>query len=249
MPTSYYYGHRKGRLASFSASSSDGNGPISPSSFIEDNEHQNQALPFAITLKLGPGGELGMSRVREHMLEQFENTHSKDQAQNDVQFSADTAQHRTLSALDLVSQVANIIRGLQERAAETEARARALAESALERLRQAETRINDAETARARRRHIGEARRAAAGDGTRIGARSGARRRCGKKARRCRAPAAQCRGAGDPSGKGRDPDRRRHSDSATRRAAKSDERPSDRRLKIEPRWGHASGGWVSKKVF
>jgi uncharacterized coiled-coil protein SlyX len=47
-------------------------------------------------------------------------------------------------------QVASIIRGLQERAAETEARARALAESALERLRQAETRINDAETARAR---------------------------------------------------------------------------------------------------
>jgi chromosome segregation ATPase len=91
-----------------------------------------------------------MNRVREHMLEQFENAPSVDHAQNVVQFSADTAQHRTSSALELVSQVASIIRGLQERAAETEARARSLAESALERLRQAETRINDAETARAR---------------------------------------------------------------------------------------------------
>jgi chromosome segregation ATPase len=84
------------------------------------------------------------------MLEQFENALSGDHAQNVVQFAADATQQRTSSALDLVSQVASIIRGLQERAAETEARARALAESALERLRQAETRINDAETARAR---------------------------------------------------------------------------------------------------
>jgi chromosome segregation ATPase len=91
-----------------------------------------------------------MDRVRKHMLEQFENALSGDQARNVVQFSADATQQRTSSALDLVSQVASIIRGLQERAAETEARARALAESALERLRQAETRINDAETARAR---------------------------------------------------------------------------------------------------
>jgi chromosome segregation ATPase len=83
------------------------------------------------------------------MLEQFENAPSGDHAQNVVQFSADTTQRRTSSALDLVSQVASVIRGLQERAAETEARARALAESAIERLRQAETRINVAETARA----------------------------------------------------------------------------------------------------
>jgi chromosome segregation ATPase len=85
-----------------------------------------------------------MSRLREHMLEQFENAPAGDP------FSAETTQQHASSALDLVSQVASIIRGLQERAAETEARARALAESALERLRQAETRTNDAETARAR---------------------------------------------------------------------------------------------------
>jgi chromosome segregation ATPase len=91
-----------------------------------------------------------MSRLREHMLEQFENAPAGDPTQNVVQFSADTTQQHTSSALDLVSQVASIIRELQERAADTEARARALAESAIERLRQAETRINDAETARAR---------------------------------------------------------------------------------------------------
>jgi hypothetical protein len=88
-------------------------------------------------------------RLREHMLEEFENAPSGDHAHNVVQFSADNTQQRTSSALDLVSQVASIIRALQVRAAETEARARALTESALERLRQAETRINDAETARA----------------------------------------------------------------------------------------------------
>jgi hypothetical protein len=64
-----------------------------------------------------------MNGLREHMLEQFENAPSGDHAQNVVQFSADATQQRTSSALDLVSQVASIIRGLQERAAETEARA------------------------------------------------------------------------------------------------------------------------------
>jgi chromosome segregation ATPase len=91
-----------------------------------------------------------MSRLREHMVEQFGSAPAGDPTQNVVQFSAETTQQHTSSALDLVSQVASIIRGLQERAAETEARARAFAESALERLRQAETRTNNAETARAR---------------------------------------------------------------------------------------------------
>jgi hypothetical protein len=181
-----------------------------------------------------------MNRLREHMLEQFENAASGDHAQNVVQFSADTTLQRTSSALDLVSQVASIIRGLQERAAETEARARALAESALDRLRQAETRINDAETARAPRTRW---QRSARGCRRQSASWSAPRR---APSLLCRAPSAQCRSACDPGGKGRDPDRRRHSDPTPRPAAESDERPSDadHRLKIEPRWGRASGGWV-----
>jgi chromosome segregation ATPase len=91
-----------------------------------------------------------MSQLREHMREQFDNAPSGARSHNVVQLSAETTQQHTSSALDLVAQVATIIIGLQERAAETEARARAMAESAIERLRQAEIRINDAETARAR---------------------------------------------------------------------------------------------------
>jgi hypothetical protein len=42
-----------------------------------------------------------MDRVREHMLEQFENALSGDHAQNVVQFSADNTQQRTSSALEV----------------------------------------------------------------------------------------------------------------------------------------------------
>jgi chromosome segregation ATPase len=52
------------------------------------------------------------------------------------------------SALDLVSQTAEVIRGIQDRAAESEARAKALAESAIEKLQQAGARIDAAEAAR-----------------------------------------------------------------------------------------------------
>ena len=67
-----------------------------------------------------------MSRLREHILEEFENAPAGDATHNVVQFSTETTQQHTSSALDLVSQVASIIRALQERAADTEARARAL---------------------------------------------------------------------------------------------------------------------------
>jgi hypothetical protein len=40
-------------LASFSASSSDGKGPINSFSLIKDNEHQNQTPSFWTMLKLG----------------------------------------------------------------------------------------------------------------------------------------------------------------------------------------------------
>jgi len=91
-----------------------------------------------------------MNWLREHMREQLAKAPSGDYAQNIVHFPADTAPPRsgTSSALDLVSQAASVIRGIEERAAESEARARALAEAALEKLEIAERRISDAEMAR-----------------------------------------------------------------------------------------------------
>jgi chromosome segregation ATPase len=91
-----------------------------------------------------------MNWLREHMRDQVAKAPSGDGAQNVVHFRSDGAQARNeaSSALDLVSQAASVIRGIEERAAESEARARALAEAALEKLEHAEIRIRDAETAR-----------------------------------------------------------------------------------------------------
>jgi chromosome segregation ATPase len=91
-----------------------------------------------------------MNWLRDHMREQLEKSPSGDHAQNVVHFPADTAPPRngTSAALDLVSQAASVIRGIEDRAAETEARARSLAEAALEKLEAAEIRISDAERAR-----------------------------------------------------------------------------------------------------
>jgi chromosome segregation ATPase len=91
-----------------------------------------------------------MNWLREHMREQLTNESSGNLAQNVVHFPADTAPPRATpsAALDLVSQAASVIRGIEERAAETEARARGLAEAALEKLEAAEIRISDAERAR-----------------------------------------------------------------------------------------------------
>jgi chromosome segregation ATPase len=91
-----------------------------------------------------------MNWLREHMRDELTKAPSGDHAQNVVHFPADAAPPRngTSSALDLVAQAASVIRGIEERAAETEARARALAEAAVEKLERAEIRISDAETAR-----------------------------------------------------------------------------------------------------
>jgi chromosome segregation ATPase len=91
-----------------------------------------------------------MNWLREHMRDEIAPTPSGDRAQNVVHFPADAAPPRSgpSAALDLVSQAASVIRGIEERAAETEARARGLAEAALEKLEAAEIRISDAERAR-----------------------------------------------------------------------------------------------------
>jgi uncharacterized coiled-coil protein SlyX len=91
-----------------------------------------------------------MNWLRDQMREELARAPAGDQTQNVVHFRADPAPPRSSpsTALDLVSQAASVIRGIEERAAASEARARALAEAALEKLQQAEIRISDAETAR-----------------------------------------------------------------------------------------------------
>jgi chromosome segregation ATPase len=94
-----------------------------------------------------------MNWLRDHMREQLAKAPSAEVAQNIVSFPGDaraSSREEGSAALDLVSQAAGVIRGIQDRAAESEARAKALAECALEKLELAETRINDAEAARAR---------------------------------------------------------------------------------------------------
>jgi chromosome segregation ATPase len=92
-----------------------------------------------------------MNWLREHMRDQLMNAASTDAPQNVASFPGNAAavsRSGTSSALDLVSEAAGVIRGIRERAAESEARATALAESALEKLQVAVSRIQSAEAAR-----------------------------------------------------------------------------------------------------
>jgi chromosome segregation ATPase len=92
-----------------------------------------------------------MNWLREHMRDQLANAASNALGQNILSFPGDTpavSRHDTSSALDLVSEAAEVIRGIQHRAAESEVRAKALAECALEKLQLAEARIQSAEAAR-----------------------------------------------------------------------------------------------------
>jgi chromosome segregation ATPase len=92
-----------------------------------------------------------MNWLREHMRDQLMNAASTDARQNVSNFPgvvAAVSRSGTASALDLVSEAAGVIRGIQERAAESEARAKALAEGALEKLQVAVSRIQTVEAAR-----------------------------------------------------------------------------------------------------
>jgi chromosome segregation ATPase len=92
-----------------------------------------------------------MNWLREHMRDQLMGAASTDARQNVANFPANAAavsRSGTSSALDLVYEAAGVIRGIQERAAESEARAKALAEGALEKLQVAVSRIQSAEAAR-----------------------------------------------------------------------------------------------------
>jgi hypothetical protein len=83
----------------------------------------------------------------EQMRAQRTNAAAMDLGTNILKFRRDTAaasRYDTSAALDLVSEVAGVITGISNRAADSEARA----ESALERLQLAEARIYSAEAAR-----------------------------------------------------------------------------------------------------
>lgn len=88
-------------------------------------------------------------RVRDHL----GNTASNELRQNVLTFPGDTPaalRSDSSAALDLVSQAAEMIGSIQDRAAEMEARAKALADSALKKLQRAETLIHTAEAERDR---------------------------------------------------------------------------------------------------
>jgi chromosome segregation ATPase len=92
-----------------------------------------------------------MDWLGPHRRNHLANAASAEFRQNVLSFPGDIpgASHRDISAaLDLVSQAAAAIRGLQGRAADSEARAKALAENAIEKLELAETRISAAEAGR-----------------------------------------------------------------------------------------------------
>jgi hypothetical protein len=87
----------------------------------------------------------------ERMRDQPTNAATMDLEKNILNFRRDTPvalRYDTSAALDLVSEAAGVILGISDRAADSEARAKALAESALERLQLAEARIYSAEAAR-----------------------------------------------------------------------------------------------------
>jgi chromosome segregation ATPase len=91
-----------------------------------------------------------MTWFREHRRDGFAAASSRDSRENILSFPSGppASRHDASVALDLLSQAAEVIRGVQDRAGESEARARALAESAIEKLKLAEARINAAELAR-----------------------------------------------------------------------------------------------------
>jgi len=92
-----------------------------------------------------------MNWLREHMRDHIANSASIDSPENILKFPRDapaSSRNGASAALGLVAQAAEVIRSIEDRAVLTEARAKNLAESAIEKLKFAEARIQSAETAR-----------------------------------------------------------------------------------------------------
>jgi chromosome segregation ATPase len=92
-----------------------------------------------------------MNWLREQVRGAALNATSNEPRENVLDFprvAAAPSRHDAQMAVDLVSQAAGVIRDIQDRAVESENRAKALAESAIEKLKLAEARIREAEAAR-----------------------------------------------------------------------------------------------------
>jgi len=92
-----------------------------------------------------------MSWFQEQMRGHIGKSASIDSPENVLNFprrALGSSGHDASEALELVSQAAEVIRGIEDRAAETEARAKALAQSAIEQLHLAEAQVQSAEAAR-----------------------------------------------------------------------------------------------------
>jgi len=72
---------------------------------------------------------------------------SASNGENVLSFRRPSATDRSTAALDLVHQAADVFRGIEQRARETEARAQSLCNSAIEKVRHAEMRAEAAECA------------------------------------------------------------------------------------------------------
>jgi hypothetical protein len=93
-----------------------------------------------------------MDWLRKHMRDNVASPASVDDSGEKISSFADGAaapsRDGTSAALDLVSQAAQVIRGIQDHAVESESRAKALAESAIEKLQLAGASVRSAEAAR-----------------------------------------------------------------------------------------------------
>ena len=93
-----------------------------------------------------------MDWLRKHMRDHVASPASVDDSGENISIFPDAAaapsRDDTSAALDLVSQAAEVIRGIQDHAVESETRAKALAESAIEKLQLAGARVQSAEAAR-----------------------------------------------------------------------------------------------------
>ena len=89
-----------------------------------------------------------MEWLGRHMGEFIGDSDTIASPQNILSFPGASTRYDGSAALDLVSQATEMIRGIQDRAFETETRAKTLVERAIEKVRLTEARIKSAETAR-----------------------------------------------------------------------------------------------------